>query len=126
MKTIKQEIKSTLKDYNKTKDVNHWLRRHARCYFDGSYDYKNIGYNQGYDFYNSNLKRFEMMKKTLNEKQQKTELKNKVIYYFKHFIVKEFECSYSHAQKSIVESMSKEDLSELTNELINDYCEIYS
>lgn len=128
MTTKTESIKDMLQDYLKEKDCNHWVRRFARCYFDGSYDYSKLGLNRGSDFYARNSKDFKIANQCcVNSKASLKEmLRSKVIYYFTHFIALEYSCSYSHAQKCIINSMSKEELAELTEEIIADYIDIYS
>lgn len=111
MKTMtkKDEIIDLLKDYNKEKDVNHWVRRFARCYFDGSY--KEFMYTLNIEF--------------MAKKPTEKEIRSRVINNFVSFIATEFDLAYSSAQRAIVAALSKEDLSLLTDALIVDFKDTY-
>tara|TARA_R100001377_G_scaffold7966_1_gene4192 strand:- start:129 stop:485 length:357 start_codon:yes stop_codon:yes gene_type:complete len=107
--TIKHNIKNELFGYNKEQHIlnnnNHITLRYFSLYLNGSYDneeeyYNNIDYVKEHK--NNNKK---MLSFTINK--------------FINFMSKDFNCSYSHVQKTIVKLFNKNELEILNNKLIS-------
>ena len=107
--TIKQNIKNELFGYNKEQHIlnsnNHITLRYFNLYLDGSYTNES-------DY----LRNKEYVK--LNKNNHKKML-SFVINKFTSFMASDFNCSYSHTQKTIVSLFNKKELEQLNNKLIN-------
>jgi len=107
--TIKQNIKNELFGYNKEQHIlntnNHITLRYFSLYLNGNYDneqeyYNNIDYVKEY-------------------KNNHKKMLSFVINKFTSFMASDFDCSYSHVQKTIVSLFNKKELEQLNNKLIN-------
>jgi len=107
--TIKQNIKNELFGYNKEQHIlnsnNHITLRYFDLYLNGNYDneqeyYNNIDYVKEYKNNHKKMLSFAINK-------------------FVNFMSKDFNCSYSHTQKTIVSLFNKRELEQLNNKLIN-------
>ena len=107
--TIKKNIKNELFGYNKEQHIlnsnNHITLRYFDLYLNGNYDnvqeyYNNIDYVKEYKNNHKKMLSFAINK-------------------FVNFMSKDFNCSYSHTQKTIVSLFNKTELEQLNNKLIN-------
>jgi len=85
---------------------NHVIRRNFRMWMDGSYN--------GCDSYYANVECIQEIKDS-----PKT-MRCFIINQFTRFVASEWDCSYGHAQKSIVKALSDDELKALTVELTDD------
>ncbi len=94
-------------------DCNHATRRFFRCWLDGSY----LGeehYRDNVAYLRQSLSRYGVGAKL------EAKLHGWVIGQFVRYTAHDADCSYSHAQKVIVDTVDREVLSELTHHLITD------
>ena len=107
--TIKQNIKNELFGYNKEQHIlsnnNHITLEYFDMYLNGNYGneqeyYNNIDYVKEY-------------------KNNHKKMISFVIEKFCTFLSIDFNCSYSHVQKTIVSLFNKKELEQLNNKLIN-------
>ena len=87
---------------------NHIERRNFRMWIDGSYS------DNGYQTYQHNIELLKIIKDSPKK------LRAFVIHQFTSYTAHENRCSYGHAQKSIVDSLSRHYLERLNDELIDD------
>ena len=85
---------------------NHVIRRNFRMWLDGSY--------HGADTYNANVARVQSIKDSPKK------MRSFIINQFTSFVASEWDCSYGHAQKSIVRALPTDELKTLTAELADD------
>ena len=107
--TIKQNIKNELFGYNKEQHIlntnNHITLKYFQMFLNGDYGneqeyYNNIDYVKEY-------------------KNNHKKMLSFVINKFTSFMASDFDCSYSHVQKTIVSLFNKKELEQLNNKLIN-------
>lgn len=94
-------------------DCNHATRRFFRCWLDGSY----LGeehYRDNVAYLRQSLSRYGVGMKL------EAKIQGWVIGQFVRYTAHDADCSYSHAQKVIVDTVDGETLSELTQHLITD------
>tara|TARA_R100001377_G_scaffold31751_1_gene17325 strand:- start:1119 stop:1370 length:252 start_codon:yes stop_codon:yes gene_type:complete len=75
-------------------------------WLDGSY--------HGSDTYYANVERIQDIKDSPNK------MRSFIINQFTDFVASDWDCSYGHAQKSIVKALSDDELKALTVELTDD------
>ena len=107
--TIKHNIKNELFGYNKEQHIlnnnNHITLRYFSLYLNGSYDNENE--------YHYNIKYIN------KHKDNYKKLRSLTINRFVSFMSKDFNCSYSHVQKTIVKLFNKNELEILNNKLVS-------
>ena len=85
---------------------NHVIRRNFRMWLDGSY--------HGEGTYHANVARVQSIKDSPKK------MRSFVIEQFTSFVASEWDCSYGHAQKSVIKALPANDLKALTAELADD------
>mgnify|MGYP003652197073 FL=1 len=102
-KLLKEVIEADLRDVF---EENSPTRRFFRCYLDGSY--------YGEQDYRNNVEYLEQYK------ANKKKLRSFVVFKFTKYMADDTGCSYGYAQKVIVNTIPKEKLEALNEELIED------
>ena len=94
-------------------DSNHATRRFFRCWLDGSY--------LGYEHYQDNVAylRQSLQRYGVGMKLE-AKIRGWVINQFVQYTAHDADCSYSHAQKVIVDTLDMTMRNELTDHLITD------